>query len=128
MNELGSVSPYTAVLGALSFFGSVVAALLALNLYSLLRTGKVGASWRVLIIASFIFAVLQATRLLEVVFPLPDEVPLSSVIELVFILALAYAFFLQRRLFVNSEESANETDDALEAEGEEPVVSVYEKY
>ena len=91
------------VIGLLSFlsFGfSVIAAVLAIDTYALLRTGQSGGTWRVLIIASVIFALMHALRLAELLnFSALSTAHLSEIVELVFVIALTYAFYLQRRIF-----------------------------
>ncbi len=91
------------VIGLLSFlsFGfSVIAAVLAIDTYALLRTGQSGGTWRVLIIASVIFALMHALRLSELLnFAALNTLHLSEIVELVFVIALTYAFYLQRRIF-----------------------------
>ncbi len=121
----------TAVLTAfVSFVLSVGAAALAIRLYSLLRTGQMGASWRVLIIASVLFALLQTVRLVEAVSPSAHAMHFSSVVEVVFILALAYAFWLQKQVFEEHHRSQpkDSEDDAEESDLEPDAVSPYERY
>lgn len=122
----------TAVLTAfVSFSLSVGAAALAIRLYSLLRTGEMGRSWRVLIIASVLFALLQTVRLTEAVSPSVRELHFSSVVEVVFILALSYAFWLQKQVF---EEHHHRTyvqepeEDEAEPDLEPDALSTYERY
>jgi hypothetical protein len=112
-----------------SFVLSAGAAALAINLYALLRTGRVGASWRVLIIASVMFALSQAVRLAEVLnVPLAAELHLSSIVELAFAITLLYAFYLQRQVFVGETRPESHEEFEEEEEEEEPVVSAYERY
>ena len=90
----------TAVLMAfVSFSLSIGAAAMAIRLYAILRTGQMGASWRVLIIASVLFALLQTVRLVEAASSQVRSLHFSSVVEVVFILALTYAFYLQKQVF-----------------------------
>ena len=125
------LSSYAVVSTLCCFLLSVGAAALAINLYSLLRTGEFGASWRVLIIASVLFALLQAVKLAEVTgVPYAAEMNLSSVVELVFVLALAYAFWLQRQVFTEARRTSREENEA-ESESEDPetpIASAYERY
>ena len=110
------------VIGLLSFlsFGfSVIAAVLAIDTYALLRTGQSGVTWRVLIIASVIFALMQALRMGELLdFAALHNLHLSEVVELVFVIALTYAFYLQRQIFrgkpTRSEPDAHE-ENTLDA-------------
>ena len=122
----------SAVLAAFtSFTLSVGAAALAIRLYSLLRTGRMGVSWRVLIIASVLFALLQTVRLAEAISPSVREMHFSSVVEVVFILALAYAFYLQKKVFEEHHYRPHpQESDEEEEEGDlEPgALSTYERY
>lgn len=126
-----SPSSYIVASTLCCFLLSVGAAALAINLYSLLRTGQFGASWRVLIIASVLFALLQAVKLAEVTgVPYAAQMELSSVVELVFVLALAYAFYLQRQVFSEAHRTLRDEDET-ESESEDPetpIVSAYERY
>lgn len=121
---------YVGFFAFLSFAISVGAAALAINLYALLRTGQTGASWRILIIASVMFAGVQAMRLLEIVgVPELGEWHLSSIIELAFVLALAYAFWLQRQVFAGeNRRDRRQTDRETEPEIEAEEISSYEDY
>jgi hypothetical protein len=87
------------VMSFLSFGLSIVAAVLAIDMYKLSRTGQFGASWRVLIIASVIYALLQVSHLGAQT--VADFNSFSRLVELVFVLALTYSFYLQRRNFLN---------------------------
>ncbi|RYX84863.1 hypothetical protein EON83_07935 [bacterium] len=129
-SEAISFDSTTVLTAFVSFALSVGAAALAIRLYSLLRTGQMGASWRVLIIASVLFALLQATRLAEVVSPSVHALRFSSFVEVVFILALAYAFWLQKQVF---EEHIHRHPQQIEEEEEESdlepdALSTYERY
>ena len=125
----------TDVVSALfSFFTSMGAAILAINLYPLLRVGRTGASWRVLIIAAVTFALMQVLRFCEAVgVPYMSGLQLSSIVEMVFGLALAYAFYLQRQVFIEAQHEASlrkrrksDRQPARETVEETPVVSAYE--
>jgi hypothetical protein len=100
---------YLQVITLLSFGISVVAAVLAIDMYRLLRTGEFGHSWRILIIASVMFALTLALRLAEH-FQWRDlqRVQLSRYGELMFALSLAYAFYLQRRAFSSPKDHREE--------------------
>lgn len=93
---------YFGLLSFLSFAFSVMAAVLAIDMYALLRTGEFGSTWRVLIIASVIFALVQALRMAEFFNPKVADYGLSQIAELMFVMALAYAFYLQRRAFARA--------------------------
>ncbi len=122
MNDFSS---YAVISTLLCFLLSVGASFIAINLYSLLRTGEFGASWRVLIIASVLFSLGQAVKLAEMLgVPYAQEMRLSSIVDLIFVLALAYAFHLQRQVFSEARHTLRDEEEA-EAE-EDAVVSVYE--
>ena len=121
------VSPIV-VTAFLSFSLSAGAAAFAINLYSLLRTGRMGASWRVLIIASVLFAFLQALRLVEAIAPAMQAIHISSMVEVVFALALAYAFWLQRQVFVEHHHAEEQPHAIEEADPEPSEITAYERY
>lgn len=129
-SEAISLDSSAVIAAFVSFALSVGAAALAIRLYSLLRTGRMGVSWRVLIIASVLFALLQTLRLAEVISPSAHEMHFSSVVEVVFILALAYAFWLQKQVFeehyphYRSQEKEEEEGSDLEP----GALSTYERY
>ena len=126
------MSSYDVVCALFSFFTSIGAAVLAINLYPQLRVGRTGASWRVLIIAAVLFALMQALRFCEIIgVPYVDSLRLSSLIEMIFGISLAYAFFLQRQVFIEAQHEARtqkrRKSDRMAHEAEEmPVVSAYE--
>jgi len=107
-------------LGLLSFltFGlSIIAAVLAIDMYTLLRTGQFGSSWRVMIIASVIFVLVQVLRLAEILHWEAFQVyALTQIVELVFVMSLAYAFFLQRRAFNGADRQHKVVEDTDEPE------------
>ncbi len=123
----------TAVLMAfVSFSLSVGAAAMAIRLYAILRTGKMGASWRVLIIASVLFALLQTVRLVEAAFVQARAFHFSSVVEVIFILALTYAFYLQKQVFDenHSHRPSVRQREVADDEGilEPAAIATYERY
>lgn len=104
---MGNSTSPLGLLSFLSFAFSIIAAVLAIDMYKLLRTGEFGKSWRLLIIASVMFALLQVLRLAEILnFQAMRAYHLSEVAELCFVIALAYAFYAQRKVF--SRESSLE--------------------
>lgn len=119
---------YDVLSSLFSFALSVGAAVLAINLYPLLRVGRAGASWRVLIIAAVLFALMQALRFCEIIdLPYLKSLQLSSIVELVFGLALAYAFFLQRQVFIEAQQEARTRKRRkTDRENDEETVSAYE--
>ncbi len=97
------------LLTLISFAISVGAAVLAIDTYRLLRTGEVGHSWRILIIASVLFAFTLALRLAENFdWNGFGHLHLSRVGELLFVSALAYAFYMQRRAFTQAKNDDEE--------------------
>ncbi len=121
---MNAPSSYAVISTLFCFLLSVGASVIAINLYSLLRTGQIGASWRVLIIASVLFSLGQAVRLAEVCgVPYAQQMRLSSIVELIFVLALAYAFFLQRQVFSEARHVLR-NEPEIEVE-DDAMVSVY---
>ena len=120
----GDSGTYVGVGAFLAFGISVIAAVVAIDMYKLLRTGEFGASWRILIIASVIFALVQALRLAELFnWGGLQRQQLSEVADLLFVLSLAYAFYLQRRAFTHAFKANSEIEDASEIEEDElPIV------
>ncbi len=101
----GHNESYIGLLSFLSFSFSVLAAVVAIDMYALLRTGQFARTWRVLIIASVMFALMQALRMSELLnFAGMRSYHLSEVVELMFVMSLAYAFYLQRALFGGARE------------------------
>jgi hypothetical protein len=112
-------------LGLLSFltFGlSIIAAVMAIDMYKLLRTGDFGKTWRLLIIASVMFALLQVVKLGEILNFRTSGYHLSEIVELCFVMALAYAFYQQRRVFTGQSKKAHLDETDEEAEDEAPYV------
>ena len=102
---------YVQLLTLLSFSISVVAAVLAIDMYRLLRTVEVGHSWRILCIASVLFAFTLALRMAEHFQWGGLHVhQLSRFSETMFVFALAYAFYLQRRAFSHPKEIREEAE------------------
>lgn len=106
---------YLGFLSFAAFIFSVIAAVLAIDMYTLLRTGEFGNTWRVLIIASVIYALLQALRLAESLNWRIASHGLSQIVELMFALALAYAFYLQRKTFTQAAALRNSGERRSEA-------------
>ncbi len=106
----------------LSFGFSIIAAVLAIDMYKLLRSGGFGRTWRLLIIASVIFVLLQVLRMAEVLNfePIAEE-RLAQIVELCFVITLAFAFYNQRNVFTqarrrmgsdnNDQNEVDEGDD-----------------
>ena len=121
MNDSAETS--LGLLTFLSFGISVIAAVLAIDMYKLLRTGESGKPWRFLIIASVMLVLLQVLRMAEVLnlrgF---EEAHLGEIVELCFVMTLAYAFYRQRKIFT----SAFKADRAPEIEDEKMDATVYE--
>ena len=114
---------YSVISTLFCFLLSVGASAIAINLYSLLRTGEFGSSWRVLIIASVLYSLGQAVKLAEVCdVPYAQQLQLSSIVNLIFVLALAYAFFLQRQVFTEARSSQSDEEEVED----DTVVSVYQ--
>lgn len=102
---------YIGILSFLTFGLSVIAAVLAIDLYGLLRVGQSGRTWRILIVASVIFVLLQVLRLAQLILHLEVASELSQVAELVFVIALAYAFYRERSLYTCKLKRKNEDNE-----------------
>ncbi|MDF2440939.1 MAG: hypothetical protein JWN98_1923 [Abditibacteriota bacterium] len=106
---LGKDGSVVGLMSFLSFAFSVMAAVLAIDMYALLRTGQFGKTWRVLIITTVMFALMQALRLAEVLnFQTFRRYHLSEVVELMFVISLAYAFYLQRSVFISNDKKSSD--------------------
>ena len=112
----------------ISFAISVGAAVLAIDTYRLLRTGEIGNVWRILIVASVLFVFTLALRLAENFdWNGFGHLHLSRIGELLFVSALAYAFYRQRRAFTQAKNvsekekltSPSQNTSAKERENEE---------
>ncbi len=100
---------YLQFLTLLSFAFSVVAAVLAIDMYRLLRTAQVGHSWRILCISSVLFAFTLALRMAESFeWGGLHRFQLSRFSEVMFLFGLAYAFYLQRHAFSHPKESRDD--------------------
>lgn len=100
------------LLSFLSFAFSVIAAVLAIDMFKLLRTGGFGRTWRLLITASVMLVLLQVLRMAQVLnFRPVAEAHLAQVVELCFIISLAYAFYVQRQLFTHEHKHNEEMED-----------------
>lgn len=107
--------PYLGLLTFLSFTFSIIAAVLAIDMYTLLRTGEFGKTWRVIIIASVMYALLQALRLAETFNWYVALHGLSQIAELMFALSLTYAFYLQRNAFTLAARLRGPDERRIEA-------------
>ena len=130
------------LLSFLSFVFSVIAAVSAIDMYKLLRTGEFGKTWRLLIIASVMLALLQVLRMAEVLnFRPVQEAHLAQIVELCFIMSLAYAFYLQRKLFSREpkrpameddenflDDDADDAHDESASEDDETEHAFFEEY
>jgi hypothetical protein len=88
---------------------------MAIDMYRLLRTGEFGRTWRLLIIASVMLALLQVLRMAETLEFQPIDISrLVQIVELAFIMSLAYAFYLQRKLFATATTSRRRSTDKVE--------------
>jgi hypothetical protein len=118
-SPLSDGESYLGLLSFLSFTFSVIAAVLAIDMYTLLRTGEFGKTWRVIIIASVMFVLLQVLRMAEALNWHFATHGLSQIVELMFALALAYAFYLQRKAFTKAIALRGPEERRSEARAEE---------
>jgi hypothetical protein len=89
---------------------SIIAAVLAIDMYSLLRVGQFGRTWRILIVASVVFVLLQVLRMTDLLLNVEAAHDLSQVVELVFAITLAYAFYRQRSLYTCKLKRQQDSD------------------
>ena len=89
---------FRAALEFLSFMVAIFAAVVALQLYALLKTGEIGRTWRVLILGAGIFA-LHTLIGIGHYFDYFDDHGTYELSQLLCIIVLAYAFWLQRSAF-----------------------------
>lgn len=101
----------TPVIGLITFFTfafSVIAAVLAIDMYALLRTGEFGRTWRILITASVMFALAQAMHLAAWFdWQAVRQYHLADIAQLAFVLMLAFAFYSQRQAFSQRDKTRN---------------------
>ena len=108
------------LLSFLSFAFSVIAAVLAIDMFKLLRTGGFGKTWRLLITASVMLVLLQVLRMAQVLnFRPVKEAHLAQIVELCFIMSLAYAFYVQRQVFNHEHKSSLEDDETEDIQNED---------
>lgn len=81
-----------------SFIVSLLAAIWALELYQLLRTGAIGKSWKILIAAALVFMVHEVTNIVRI-FGSFGDFGLYDATKLLFVLLLAWGFYAQRHVF-----------------------------
>lgn len=93
-----SIPALTAIASFLSFIIVLFAAVWAVELYRLLKTGEIGKTWRVLIVATLVFAVHEILAMAET-FGYIERTLATDLTDLVFVFLLAYACYLQRRAF-----------------------------
>jgi len=110
-----SPTTYLGILSFLTFGISLIAAVLAIDMYGLLRVGQSGRTWRILIVASVIFVLLQVLRMATILLHLEITDELSQIVGLIFAIAYAYAFYRQRAIYTcklkHKEEDADSDDD-----------------
>lgn len=120
-----SADTYLGLFNFLTFGISIIAAVLAIDMYALLRTGQFAQTWRILIVASVLFVLLQVLRMCEILLDLPMLQELSQIVRLIFAIALAYAFYRQRALYsckkhqqqeltINDDDETENTDEAAD--------------
>lgn len=107
---------YIGVLNFLTFGISIIAAVLAIDMYRLLRVSESGRTWRILIIASVLFVFLQVLQIAETMLQLEIANQLSQIVALIFVIALAYAFYRQRAIYSYRSQLDSEVQEEDEEE------------
>ncbi len=92
------MSQAVAVLQALTFITAAFCAIVAAQLYLLLKTGEVGKTWRFLIMAVLLFALHSAIGFLQTIGAQYPPI-LYEGTKFAVILCLAWAFYIQLRIF-----------------------------
>jgi len=110
-----SPATYFGILNFLTFGISIIAAVLAIDMYGLMRVGQSGRTWRILVVSSVIFVLLQVLRMAAILLDLEIANELSQVVALIFAIAFAYAFYRQRTIYSHKSE---DEDDESEDNGE----------
>jgi hypothetical protein len=107
---------YIGILNFLTFGISIIGAVLAIDMYSLLRVGESGRTWRILVISSVLFVLMQVLRMTEIILHLEIADKLGQITALIFAMAFTYAFFRQRAIYnCKSEHESDEHDDTIES-------------
>ncbi len=123
----GSADASLGLLTFLSFGISVIAAVLAIDMYKLLRTGEFGKPWRLLIIASVMLVLLQVLKMAEVLnWRGIEEAHLAEIVQLCFAMTLAYAFYRQRKIFTSefkTDRMTQNNDETLDYDASREVES-----
>ncbi len=91
-----------ALVALVAFVFSLLAAIWALELYQLLRTGAIGKSWRVFIVAALVFMVHEVTHMVRI-FGAFDDLGMYEATKLIFVALMAYGFYAQRRVFFSPQ-------------------------
>ena len=113
MNIDSTPTTFIGILNFLTFGISIIAAVLAIDMYSLLRVGQSGRTWRILIVASVVFVLLQVLQLMEVLLRMEIANELSQIVALIFAMAFAYAFYRERANYTckSKQEHQNIKDE-----------------
>lgn len=107
------------IMGSLQLVNFVVAlfaALVALQLYSLLRTGSVGRTWKILIVGAVILVVHAVAAFMIHCFPegvgtMPFAQSVSEVLKTAFVFTLAWGLWMQRQAFYAPWRYRDEIDE-----------------
>lgn len=110
-----SPETYMNVIEIFTFAFSIFAAVLAIDMYALLRTGQFGRTWRILIVASVVFVMLQVMQMSDGLLDPVIAHRLSQVTQLMFVIALTYAFYRQRQVYSFKLKHERDAEEAAEA-------------
>ena len=84
-----------------------------------MRSRESGRSWRILIVASVVFVLLQVLQLVEILLRLEIANQLGQVVALIFAMAFAYAFYRERALYTGKCAQKNRQADGDEYHDED---------
>lgn len=123
----------TALLRAATFAAAIFAALVAMQLYNLLKAGDVAQAWKSFIVGALVFAVWALTAFANTFFGFLFESGRSialvmDLLQTVFVLLFAMGLWQQRQLFYRPdrlrpvrqalEDAADDDEDAAKAPSE----------
>ncbi|MCC7493903.1 MAG: hypothetical protein IT204_16220 [Fimbriimonadaceae bacterium] len=96
----------TAVLRAVAFFLAIFGALVALQLYRLIRAGELAGTWRPFIVGSLVLAVWSLTEVADLVLGEPAARPTTLTVDVLraaFAALFAMGLWTQRQTFYHPE-------------------------
>jgi hypothetical protein len=114
-----AVNPVVAGLRAMTFLLAVFTALIAAQLYNLIKAGELARSWRPFIISALVFAVWAlawfANTFFGFIFDSRSNLAfVMDLLQTLFILLFAMGFWQQRQAFFNPKQFRPSDEDGVE--------------